>query len=550
MNISKRPVRNAHAAFFAPTGDRIYTSGDYLCGYALPALERLFRIRVRNRASIHACEDKLVLAYPDGFIEIRDGVSGRIRETLDLNTTIRHFAVSACGRFAAVSKHSDEFAVFELQSAKELWRHPKAVNQMEWLEAGLGFAVVTGEMKIEAWTWPPAQQPFWMLQLSGWIPKAKFSGSRVAIYSYPVIAVRDMSEGAELFTVTCQESSVPYWLRDGRLLVMRSGTCELYQADGTLTHKLLAPALSEYGNAFSPVRDDAVLSYLNGIVFIEGFQSLMSSQAELLVSFPPRVRQPARSDGVCSFPQALDEQVTIEATTPEELIRALERFKKPAWLPALLEERSGATSSKFGGVPWLSRDEQWPRCGQCGSYMNLFLQLNSDELPEGARGNFDGLLQVFVCTYETYCDGVCESFETFSNASLVRICNQAGPAAFCELPDAELYEEQHIVGWIPKWDLPRASHLRTLGVTLSVEQQNMLDDVNLDFPIAGDKLLGWPSWQQNVESHECRACHEAMTPIFQIDSGHGVPALLGDGGRGWIVQCPTHPHVVAFHWNC
>lgn len=89
-----------------------------------------------------------------------------------------------------------------------------------------------------------------------------------------------------------------------------------------------------------------------------------------------------------------------------------------------------------------------------------------------------------------------------------------------------------------------------MGVTLSDEQKDMHINNDFDFPIEGDKLLGWPAWQQNVERHECPICHEAMRPIFQIDACRGVPALLWDGGRGWIVQCPTHRDTVALHWTC
>lgn len=77
--------------------------------------------------------------------------------------------------------------------------------------------------------------------------------------------------------------------------------------------------------------------------------------------------------------------------------------------------------------------------------MNLFVQLNSAELPREAHEYTDGMLQVFVCTYETADDGVCQSHEMFSNAALVRICQPVGPPALSELPDPELYDEQHIV---------------------------------------------------------------------------------------------------------
>jgi hypothetical protein len=553
MNITRRPLRNAHAAFFAPTGDRVYTSGDYLCGYAIPSLERLFRTRGRITArcvAIRPYGDKLMLAHENGLLDIRDGVTGEIHETLHLRTAIRHFAVSTCGRFGLVSKPSDEIAVFELQSSKQLWWHSKSAKQVEWLETpSSAFAVITSGSQLETWTWPPAEHPRSTIHLPASIYRPVFFGTRVATDSYPAITVKDLSDDTEIFSVPYKAISTPSWLGDGKLFVAREEACELYGADGVLLHKVAAPTFMQFGHAFSPARDDAVLCYLNGIVFVERFQSLLAAGAELPVPFVPRERRAMTSDDVCNYPPEADEQMTVDATTSDELVRALEGFARTAWLPTLVEQRSAATSSKFGGVPWLGSAEPWPRCGQCDSYMNLFLQLNSAELPEEVRGYFDGLLQVFVCTYETAHDGMCESYETFSNAAWVRICRPAGPPAFSELPDPELYDEQRIVEWTRKSDLPDGRELRTLGVTLSDEQEHMQIENIFDFPIEGDKLLGWPAWQQNVESHECPVCHEAMRPIFQIDSCRGVPALLADGGRGWIVQCPKHRDTVALHWT-
>ncbi len=486
-----------------------------------------------------------MLAYANGLVDIRDGLTGAIRQTLQLDTAIRHFAISKCGRFALVSKPSDEVAVFALQSSEELWRLAKPAKHVEWLQTTSAFAVVTSESKVETWAWPPAERPRSTIQLPSSVHRLVLFGSRIATDSYPAITVKDLSDDTEIFSIPYLAISTPSWLGDGKLFIARKESCELYGADGVLLRKVAAPSLMACGHAFSPVRDDAVLCYFDGIVFIENFQSLMAARAELPVPFLPREQRAPTSADVCNYPQEAEEQTTIDATTSEELVRALQAFARTVWLPTLVEQRSAATSSKLGGIPWLGADDSWPRCGQCDSYMNLFLQLNSAELPEEAREYFDGLLQVFVCTYETAHEGMCQSYETFSNAALVRICGPAGPSAYSELPDPELYDEQHIVGWTRRLDFPSGPELRTLGVTLSDEQGLM----RIDNPLEGDKLLGWPAWQQNVERHECPVCHEAMRPIFQIDACHGVPALLADGGRGWVVQCPQHRETVAFHWT-
>lgn len=211
-----------------------------------------------------------------------------------------------------------------------------------------------------------------------------------------------------------------------------------------------------------------------------------SCTRRLPVPFVERERHPATSQALCNFPEESAEQRTIEASTPAELLQELASFQRPAWVPELVEESSAPECSKFGGVPWLSRNESWPTCGQCGGDMHLFLQLNSAELPDQAREYIDGLLQVFVSTYETRSDA-CESFLAISNAALVRICQPSGPPGFSELPDPELYDEQHIVGWAKMLDLPEDRELQTMGVTLSDEQQAMQID-GVTFPIEGDKF--------------------------------------------------------------
>lgn len=58
------------------------------------------------------------------------------------------------------------------------------------------------------------------------------------------------------------------------------------------------------------------------------------------------------------------------------------------------------TASKLGGTPFIARNADWPCCGVCSSPMDLFLQLNSRDLPAELADPFSGLLQVFLCTAE------------------------------------------------------------------------------------------------------------------------------------------------------
>jgi hypothetical protein len=165
-------------------------------------------------------------------------------------------------------------------------------------------------------------------------------------------------------------------------------------------------------------------------------------------------------------------------------------------------------------------------------------------LPGEAAHLFQGLLQVFLCSDE---EGPCENLQPFSDASFARVCQPLGPPSHEDLADPELFEEMRVVGWERVVDVPAVTELRTLGVELSDEQGSEL--ANADIPAGGDKLLGWPAWQQQVCYHRCPRCSATMRPLFQIHSNQNIPISLGDGGRGWIIQCPEHTEVVAFTWT-
>ena len=178
--------------------------------------------------------------------------------------------------------------------------------------------------------------------------------------------------------------------------------------------------------------------------------------------------------------------------------------------------------------------------------MDLWLQLNNAELPSECVGLFEGVLQVFACERETYWDGPCLSGRPFSNAACVRICRPDGPPRFEQLPDPDLFEECRIVGWTKHEEFPDAQELDVLGIDLSAEQEQMLKGA----PLATsprDKLMGWPAWQQRPQRFACPECKTEMRTIFQLDS-NGLSILAGDG-RGWVIQCPVHRDVVAFHWT-
>lgn len=262
--------------------------------------------------------------------------------------------------------------------------------------------------------------------------------------------------------------------------------------------------------------------------------------------------------------------------TPDEAIAALqpwiERHEKPAWRPVIEEGDGGVAASKFGGIPWLAADEEWPVCKACNHPLEVFLQLNLAELPSELDGRFGtGLLQLFYCSRA---GGECHGepgWEPFSDVcSRVRIVSPQGNAGVTETKNQ--FEAKRIVGWEQFVDRPDPGEHGELGIDINYHFKTVpytpaemtCPELGLHFSgmnyinklhesvqsESGDKLAGWPHWVQGVEYPACPKCKKPMRYVFQIDSENNIPFMFGDCGVGHITQCETHKEVVAFGWAC
>ncbi len=242
----------------------------------------------------------------------------------------------------------------------------------------------------------------------------------------------------------------------------------------------------------------------------------------------------------------------IDSLKWEEVETIIKPYKRLAWFPQTVEQSSSLTSSKFSGIPALSKDESWPCCGNCEEPMQLFLQLNSKDLPESVKSTFgEGLLQIFYCTnYENECEINCEAFFPFSKSTLVRVVNYTSDVISIieDSPVKEAFSEKEIVGWVSKEDYPNWEEVENLGCTLSDEQSDYLCDQ--EYPLPKDKLLGWPCWVQGVEYPDCTECGKPMKLVFQIDSEDNLPYMFGDVGCSHVTQCEEHQNILAIAWAC
>ncbi|HEY9807325.1 MAG TPA: DUF1963 domain-containing protein, partial [Candidatus Obscuribacterales bacterium] len=150
-----------------------------------------------------------------------------------------------------------------------------------------------------------------------------------------------------------------------------------------------------------------------------------------------------------------------------DISEALQPFKRPAWKPITTDGDGSLSVSKFSGKPQLRPGENWPICQNCGKPMQLFLQLNLQELPQPLQPEFgSGLLQMFYCTNsEPLCEVDCEAFFPFAKSTLLRIIPLDPDPQDVPIPDIpDLFPPKTITAWEKVEDYPNWEEGRELGL--------------------------------------------------------------------------------------
>lgn len=228
----------------------------------------------------------------------------------------------------------------------------------------------------------------------------------------------------------------------------------------------------------------------------------------------------------------------------------LQQFKRACWLPVLEDGDGEVTASKFAGTPYLADGESWPECPNCNNPIQLFLQLNSEDLPgESGKPWGDGLLQFFYCTNSNpHCEVDCGAWAAFAKSVVVRVVPAgASGSRYSDSPVLNAFPPKLITGWNTADDFPNWEEFKDLGVDLDDGDGDKLSET---YPRGGEKLLGWPAWVQGLEYPNCPECDSVMQLVFQIDSEMSLPYMFGDVGIGHITQCPNHTSITGFGWAC
>lgn len=236
----------------------------------------------------------------------------------------------------------------------------------------------------------------------------------------------------------------------------------------------------------------------------------------------------------------------------KETLEKIEKFKKAAYIPLTIESKSEHNSkSKMGGLPYLRSSEDWPICPNCKNNMQLFLQLNLQELPERKE---NGITQVFYCTNsEPLCEVDLEAFLPFAESVVCRRITENGPSIELKPKLKEVFSENLITGWDKQDDYPHFEEWERLGIEFDPyddEVFELMDIREQGLAIAGDKLFGWPFWVQSVEYPNDRNTNKQMTHFFQIDSEVNIPYMFGDVGTGHLTISPDDNNELAFGWAC
>ena len=232
-------------------------------------------------------------------------------------------------------------------------------------------------------------------------------------------------------------------------------------------------------------------------------------------------------------------------------ISMLGKYKKTAYLPVTAEQNNTFSSkSKIGGFPYLRNDVDWPQCPNCSKHMQLFLQLNLEDIPEKQE---QGLVQLFYCTTsEPLCESDLEAFFPFSKAVECRKIDVNGASALIVPVIEEVFKEKIITDWTPMDDYPHPEEYEQLGIKFDFNDDvySLMEERQVGLPLENDKLFGWPYWIQSVEYPFDRKTEQQMNLLFQFDSNENLAYSFGDSGIGHLTQSPSNSKELGFGWAC
>jgi hypothetical protein len=563
LRVLAQPFKDPYPLRFSGDGRMLIAGNSHVCGFQLPSLERVFKVRALKEPQgfrTQPASSAIVCASGLGVFALLDGATGETLAQCKDGPYLRDakFAVSACAKFV-IYAWRDRLRVRDFTTGRLEWERHYVdgwVADIQPVDDGRAwmFSVYTRNPsnpdagtihRLEIWGWPFGSEPRRVLEPgSSAFSFAVSRGGRIAAVGGGRLHVY----GDEASTADQPAHFMDHlvaWLDEDHFACATDAGLDIREARaGTVVRKIELPGYSRYGCVFSPDGADFAVSYgEQGFVYARG--TFDGPSAELRVENPwpkksTRVPPPrsAHADAWYTLEPPKSHR-TIRARSLDELKQRLWALRRPTWTPIVADEDGAVTTSKFGGTPCFAETETWPRCGCCGDRLQLALQLNAADLPSEVGELFAGVLQVFFCTTES-----CVPSEPFTPATVVRLTAATTAPRYEAPPFEHAFLGRRIVGWQSHDDYPHYEELEVLGVRLADGPEF---GGELLLPVLEDKLLGWPAWVQNVDYLKCPRCAGQMRVLLQIASEQNVPFMFGDGGTAWVSQCPIHTDELAFH---
>ena len=108
----------------------------------------------------------------------------------------------------------------------------------------------------------------------------------------------------------------------------------------------------------------------------------------------------------------LDAKIQKSNEISNYLKEELKKYKRIAYKPILKDGDSSPIASKFGGIPYIPKDEKYPICQICGKPLQFFFQVNLNKMDKEIKEKFgEGLLQFFHCTNQPTIERLLEVYE-------------------------------------------------------------------------------------------------------------------------------------------
>jgi uncharacterized protein YwqG len=265
---------------------------------------------------------------------------------------------------------------------------------------------------------------------------------------------------------------------------------------------------------------------------------------------------------------------------------------RKAFAPEVYDEEGSITDSKYGGLPYLHNNEEWPICESCNEPLSLIVQINMEYIPKEIKNYIEidsGLIQLFYCTNEDIECGCCPQEPNEEKIQLVRFIEsdkinkdtdikvpenmrffpealidgwqdigyeypyegtkQLGDLSLLKLSDEKKYTNKIPEKLISFLEGRREENSDRLEVGLKPDDFGIYNDFLLtNFTRDRDKIGGWPYWVQSSYYPPCPECGNEMSYLIQVDCSY-LPFDFWGENIGHIYICKKHRNQVDFDWQ-